>query len=1095
MFLLPENNSGLLAQWRFIMSRLIKLLAITLALSLILPTALISHAASAQSSNTQTASFLMAEPSISPDRAEIAFTSGGDIWTAPAEGGEARLLVSHTATESRPIYSPDGKKLAFISARTGNGDIYVLTFDTGDLKRLTFDDTNDQLDGWSRDGRWIYFSSTSRDISGMNDIFRVSVEGGTPMQVSADRYASEFFSAPSPDGRALAFTARGISAGQWWRKGHSHIDECEIWVMRDGSPSVYERITEGGAKEMWPMWSGDGAGLFYVSDRSGAENVWSRPLRGQSKQITKFKDGRVLWPSISYDGRAIVFERNFAVWKLDTASGQAAEVRITRRGAPAMPVTEHLRLTDGFQELALSPDGKKIAFTARGEIFAASAKDGGDAARVTRSPSREYQIAWSPDSRRIAYVSDRDQTPHIFLYDFTTNTETQLTRTASEATPRFSPDGKMLAFERDAKQLCVLDLEGKQERVLAEGVFEKPPLTSTRPYVWSPDSRWIAFMTYGTKAFKNVYVVAAAGGASQQISFLANSFSNGVSWSPDGTFLLFDTSQRTESGQVARVDLTPRLPRFREDQFRDLFKEEPARQRPAESAPAKEGDEKKPGQKNVEVAFDGIRQRLSLIPAGVDVNSHTISPDGKWLLMGASAEGQINLYIYSMDELSREPAVARQLTSTPGFKSNFQFSPDSKEVFYIEGGRINTVALETRAPRPLAVAAEMDVDFSVEKMIVFRQAWGYLNDYFYDPNFHGVDWQAMRAAYEPRVAAARTPDEMRRVLSLMIGELNASHCGVNAPFGGGQPAAGKLGVRFDRAEYETSGRLKITEVIPFGPAAIAGIKTGEYLLSIEGEAIDGRANLDELLGYKVGRRVALTIASSSDGAGRREVIARPVSTGAEKGLLYRKWVEERREYVAKASNGRLGYVHMPDMSAGSLAQLYIDLDAENHSREGVVIDIRNNNGGFVNAYALDVFARRGYMSMTRRGGFPTAPARSSLGQRALELPTILVINQHSLSDAEDFTEGYRALKLGKVVGEPTSGWIIYTTNVTLIDGTGLRLPFIKITGADGKVMELVPRPVDIAVQRPIGESFTSRDSQLDAAVRELMRQIGARGQQ
>jgi C-terminal processing protease CtpA/Prc len=539
------------------------------------------------------------------------------------------------------------------------------------------------------------------------------------------------------------------------------------------------------------------------------------------------------------------------------------------------------------------------------------------------------------------------------------------------------------------------------------------------------------------------------------------------------------------------------LPRFRVDQFRDLFKEEPRRERPSaqEAAPPKESEEKKPGTKQVEVILDGIRQRLSLVPVGVDVNSHIISPDGKWLLVTASAEGQINLYTYPMDELSREPAVARQITSTPGFKSNIQFSPDSKEVFYIEQGRINVVPLDTRAPRPIAVSAEMDVDFSVEKMIVFRQAWGYLNDYFYDPNFHGVNWQAVRAEYEPRVVAARTPDEMRRVLSLMIGELNASHCGVNAPFGGGgQPGVGKLGVRFDRAEYETSGKLKITEVIPFGPAAIAGIKAGEYLISVEGMGIDARANLDEMLAYKVGRRVALTV-SSADGANRREAVVRPVSTGAEKGLLYRKWVEERREYVAKASNGKLGYVHMPDMSSNSLSQLYVDLDVENHSREGVVIDIRNNNGGFVNAYALDVFARRGYMNMTRRGGFPTAPARSSLGQRALELPTILVINQHSLSDAEDFTEGYRALKLGKVVGEPTAGWIIYTSAATLIDGTGLRLPFIKITGADGKLMELAPRPVDIAVQRPIGESYTNRDSQLDTAVRELLRQIGARGQQ
>jgi Tol biopolymer transport system component len=367
-----------------------------------------------------------AEPSISPDRSEIAFVSGGDIWTVAAAGGEARLLVSHPANESRPLYSPDGRKLAFISNRTGGGDIYVLTFETGELKRLTFDDANDQLDAWSRDGRWIYFSSTSRDITGMNDIFRVSAESGTPMQVSADRYANEYWAAPSPDGSAVAFTARGITSSQWWRKGHSHLDESEVWLMREGSVPTYEPLTDGGAKEMWPMWSGEGKSIFYVSDRSGAQNIWSRALKGPARQITRFQDGRVLWPTISYDGRLMVFERNFAIWKLDTATGQASEVSITRRGTPAAPGVEHLRLTDQIQELALSPDGKKVAFVVRGEVFAASAKDGGDAARVTNSPADESQIAWAPDSRRLAYVSDREGVPHIYLYDFTANAETQL---------------------------------------------------------------------------------------------------------------------------------------------------------------------------------------------------------------------------------------------------------------------------------------------------------------------------------------------------------------------------------------------------------------------------------------------------------------------------------------------------------------------------------------------------------------------------------------------------------------------------------------------------------------------------------------------
>ena len=528
------------------------------------------------------------EPSLSPDRKEIAFVSGGDIWTVPSTGGVAALLVSHSANEARPLYSPDGKQLAFISSRTGNGDIYLLTLATGDIKRLTFDDGLDQLDGWSRDGRWIYFSSTSRDIGGLNDLFRVSVNGGTPMQVSADRYTAEFFGAPSPDGATIAFSARGIAAGQWWRKGHSHIDEAEIWLLRgfDGGAGTYERVTaEGGAKEMWPMWTADGRRLYYVSDRidsgnkNGAQNIWTAtPGRSDFRRVSNFTDGRVLWPSISYDGREVVFEHNFSIWKLDTESGKATEVAITRRGASAGPGIERLRLTDQIGEVQLSPDGKKVAFVVRGEVFAASAADGGDAARVSNSPAEEYQVAWAPDSRRLAYVSDRDGTPHLFLYDFNTNTETQLTRDAADdSTPRFSPDGKLLAFIRGAKELRVMDMSDRKERVVVTAFFERPPIISDRPFVWSPDNKWLAYAPVGENQFKNVHVVSVDGGSGRPVSFLANVFSNTVSWSPDGAFLLFDSGQRTESTQLARVDLVPRTPRFREDQFRDLFKEEPPR--------------------------------------------------------------------------------------------------------------------------------------------------------------------------------------------------------------------------------------------------------------------------------------------------------------------------------------------------------------------------------------------------------------------------------------------------------------------------------------------------------------------------------------
>ena len=303
---------------------------------------------------------------------------------------------------------------------------------------------------------------------------------------------------------------------------------------------------------------------------------------------------------------------------------------------------------------------------------------------------------------------------------------------------------------------------------------------------------------------------------------------------------------------------------------------------------------------------------------------------------------------------------------------------------------------------------------------------------------------------------------------------------------GGSPAApvGKLGLRFDRAEYEASGKLKIAVVLTLSPAEVAKIKVGEVLTAVDGAPLAPPANLDDLLRGKVGKRVELTV----DG---RTVALRPINTAAEGNLRYREWVEGRRAYVEKVSGGKLGYVHMRDMGDASLRQLYLDLDTSNQTKQGVVIDIRNNNGGFVNAYALDVFARRPYLRMETRG-MPQGPARTMLGQRALELPTILVINQFSLSDAEDFTEGYRTLKLGKVVGEPTAGWIIYTGGAQLLDGSMLRTPGTKVFASDGAVMERNPRPVDIAVQRPVGETYTDKDSQLDTAVRELLKQIAVK---
>lgn len=1038
----------------------------------------------------------LSQPALSPDGQEIAFVSGGDIWSVSADGGEAHLLVSNPATESRPLWSPDGSRLAFVSTRTGNGDIYILTLATGDLARITYADAGEDLDAWSPDGRWIYFTSNSDDIAGTSDVFRVSAAGGTPLEVSHERYLSEFESAPSPDGKTIALMAKGLSHSQWWRDGHSHIDNTELWLKPIDEASQYRVLLPDDAKHGWPMWSSDGAMLYFMSDKTGPENLWSATVAsGAERQLTHFTSGRVLFPVIGDHNRTIVFERDFNIWKYDIASGKAEKVPIELRGSPAGAGFRH-EVASHFTELALSPDGKKVALVTHGDIFATTSKDGGDAIRITHTSAVETDLLWSPDSKRLVYQSYRNGHSNLFEYDFTTDKERQLTTgTAEDESPHYAPDGKSLAFIRNEKELHLLTLGDLSDKTLATDYLQNGTLA------FSPAGDWIAFTADGYDGFRNLKVVPAAGGEPQPITFLANGETAAhIAWSPDGKYLLFETAQRSEDFDIARVDLTLHVPAYREDEFRDLFRSpsQPAPKSESKSEPKAatsasdlaDKDKPEPTKKPepIDIRFDGIRDRLSLLPIGLDATHGLISPDGKTLVFAARAGNQENLYSYSLEENSKEPPVAKQLTSSSTEKQDWQFSPDSKEIYYLEAGQLHRLALDGAPAKTIAVTATFDVDFSVEKDAAFEEAWHDLDRYFYDPTFNGHNWNAIHDEWAPYIAGAQTPDEMRRDIGLMIGELNSSHSGIFAP---GMPSqlVGRLGLRFDRAAYESGRGLVVREVVPLGPAAIEGVLVGDRLVSVNGQPVETHTNLDELLTDTVERRTVLRVASAN--ARERDVVVMPVTTTTEAGLLYRAWIDTNRAEVAKLSNGRLGYVHLADMSDHALKQLYLDLDAQNENKDGVVIDVRNNNGGYVNGYALDVFTRKNYLLMTPRG-LPTSPSRQLLGQRALGKPTILLTNESTLSDGEDFTEGYRSLHLGKVVGVPTAGWIIYTGGTELIDGSRLRLPRVRVQDTRGETMEMHPRPVDIEVLRKPGETESGQDSQMDRAVTELLSELPAK---
>lgn len=1028
------------------------------------------------------------EPGISPDGAEIAFVSGGDIWTVPASGGAARLLVSHSAHESRPLYSPDGSMLAFNSNRSGNLDVYVMELATGTLRRLTHDSGSEELTGWSADSRWVYFTSSAEDVSGMSDVFRVRASGGTPMAVAADRYETEFFAAPSPvEPGVIAVASRGrMAQSQWWRNGHSHIDQSEIWTVREatrsGGAPAYAKVAAGG-KNLWPMWGADGT-IIFMSDRSGAENLWSvGRTGGEPVRLTAFENGRLLWPSISADGRTVAFERNLDIWTLDVATRAVSRLDIRLVGAVEAPAPAVRRETQGWSGIAIAPDNRKWAFIAGGDVWATTIDGGVPATRATNTAAAEGDVVWSADSRQIVYTSWRSGTPKLYAYDFATGVERQLTTgNGRDGAPSFSPDGRFLAWVRavdEQRELRVMEWPSGADRRLAIGVTAAP--------AWSPDSRWIA---YGgeTGAYGNVMVVPVVGGEPRQVSFVANAFLGSIQWSAKGDYIVYRTNQRTEPGRLVKIDMVPLPPTFDEDRFRELFNQPrdstaaPARAQPTAQRDTAGGAVPRPTR--IEIEFDGIRRRGGFVNTSFSAGQVLLSPDGRTAVV--TGEGALHRVTFGANgsvETTRMEATGNPIA----------FSANGRQLYVSQGGQLRVVPVSGGGqPRTVSTSVAYTEDFDGTKVAAFEQAWGEMRDGFYDPDFHGVDWVAVRDRFRPFVEGARTRAEFSRLMNLMLGELNASHLGhsgrTGPPQGGDNASTGRLGLRFDRIAYENDGRFIVTEVVELGPAHVAkGIAVGDRITAVDGVALDGGSDLDLLLAGKPDREVVLTVRTGSGEPRSVKVLAN--SAGAERQLVYRNWVESRRAYVDSISGGRLGYVHIASMSEGALQQLIFDLDQQNKMKDGVVVDVRNNNGGFVNVYALDILSRRNYFTMQSRGSAVRAPSRVQLGQRALLTPTVLVTNRHTLSDGEDFTEGYRELRLGTVVGEPTAGWIIFTGSRTLVDGTSIRMPGTFIRDNRGQNMELNPRPVDIEVQRPAGEWYLGRDSQLDRAVDVLLRQI------
>ena len=1093
-------------------------------------------------------------PTISPDGAQIAFVYAGDIWLVSIEGGDAERLTANPAGHSSPRWSPDGAEIAFSSSRTGQGDIYVLPLTRGELRRVTYHDTASVVEDWSADGQQIFFSS-AREQQG-SEIYRVASEGGTPILWISQPYERINSLAVAPDGTTLAFNN---SRDHWWRRGPNPYGGADIWTVGSSVGSGdFRKISSYTGMNRWPLWAADGQGLYFVSDRDGMENLWFQPLEGApAQQLTDFGEGRLLWPAISRDGRTIVFERDFGIWRMDVGSRAIAPLVIRVRPDTKFTPVRVATYSRDLTELELSPDGKKVAFIARGEVFADFAdketdkeQRQGPSFRVTNTPFRESDVTWSPDSRKLIYTSDRHGDEELFLYDFTAHTETRLTDSAQHAhgrtaRPRHSPDGKWIAYALGDDQIRLLDAETHTDRPFVTANF-----TYGASFAWSPDSRWLVFIAQDQRFFSNLHIQGIDETSPKQITFLSNLQAYGPRWAPNGRFIIFTTSQYRAESQIARVDLRPQLPQFREAEFEKLFEsKEPGAKsqepgvRSAEAAnqettPTSEtnieelpanGDQpteidpkSKIGHpdgvnpKSVEIVFEAIERRLRfLTPTQMDASAQCISPDSRDLIFRAIVAGKTNLWTMPLDE-PRQDQPPRQLTSGPSGKGAAQFAPDGKSFFHLDAGQIMFRKFPNGDQTQLHVSADVTINFNQEKLQIFDECWRELRDRFYDPTFRGLDWSAARAQFAPLAAGAQTHGELYQIINLMVGELRASHLGAGGGHSSGQN--GYTGLLFDPIEQAATGRLLIASIIPDGPAALASdsepIQIGDQLLAVDGVELSPTISLDSLLQRMIGRRVRLRIATKAatpdaaegiqeteisseriestqetqNSPTLRELAIRPISADQYDTLRYRDWVYTNEAYVHRISGGRLGYVHIREMSYRAYQQFLSDLDTETHGKAGVVLDVRFNGGGHTATFILDVLARQSVLLSAFRD-HPSTDAGHLAGNRVLNKPTVLVINERCFSNTEMFTEGYRRLRLGKVVGRPTGGAVIWTFSMRLLDGMHVSVPRFKVATPEGEDLEGTGRAVDLDVPLPIGATARGSDPQLDAAVTTLLAQL------
>jgi tricorn protease len=883
-------------------------------------------------------------------------------------------------------------------------------------------------------------------------------------------------------------------------------------------------------------------------------NIWKLPEGGSPVQVTHHTSGSLFWPSLSSDGKTIVYEENFGLWKLDTASGETHEVKIALTEGDKENNLETLTANDEADSYHLSPSGKRAAIATHGELFTI-ATDRGDVRRLTSTPDvRETQPQWSPDGKWIAFVSDQSGREEVWACDERGDHAKKLTDCDSlKGQLTWSPDAKSLLFAGSDRGLNRIDLATGKVTTVARGEVIGFGGSAIGNPQWSPDGKWVAFTRAGRDLLPHVYVKPAGGGPERRITDDTTYSDCNAQWTPDGKALVYlsgaDTGNIGQAGRsTAQVYVVALRHEDREPGERGIDSEEEAAAAPAteslrfyrgrpEGAEAAGG--RGPGKVEVKIDFERISRRArQLTRTGDTIGSLAVSPDSKTLVFttsgvegGRPVQSIWSLALEGRAEPQRLAQAARPADEEGpptrfrgrGGLGSLQFTHDGRTLYYHQGGGIYALALGggaglgggdspsgaaafprgrrggggaaadagSAAPgggaRRATFAARVEIDRRARRRQVFEESWRIMKHRFYAADMHGVDWQRMKERYEPLLPYVGTTEDLHDVIMMMIGELNASHTGIS---GGGREGDNEPQTRFPGFDLgaDASGFYKVTHVYKDGPADKDYVKidVGNYALAVDDQPLRAGDDYWKLYTSAPGTRLEFLVNSkpSREGAWRTKVT--PVSSSQFATLQYERWVADRRALVDKLSGGTIGYLHIRQMSEPSLRQFERDL-AMQSGKKALVIDQRFNPGGGIDQELLQILQQRQYQyTRVRDSVTVTRPLRAFFG------PMVVLENERSTSDAEVFPDGFRTLKLGKVVGVTTYGAVIGTGSYPLMDGSSLRTPGSGLWNVNNTNLENHGVPPDVYVDNTPEDFLNGRDAQVEKAVQVLQEELRAK---